>query len=146
MYVIRTALTFLSLLQGPDTTILDLIMKRFLLSLSFCLCAFILISCEKPNNEEPIAPPEDNASYYVKYEASSTVIMQSITVNTDTGKQTFTVRKKTYSETFGPVSKGFDASVNCQAAANVSIYVCKDNGPFALKASGGESATYTIDF
>lgn len=130
---------------SASKTNFNLAMKRFLSLLSVCLCAVILSSCEESNNES-IETPEDNASYYVKYEASSTVIMQSITVNTDTGKQTFTVRKKTYSETFGPVSKGFDASVKCQAAANVSIYVCKANGPFALKASGGTSASYTIDF
>ncbi|MBR2931553.1 MAG: hypothetical protein IKC30_02285 [Rikenellaceae bacterium] len=119
-------------------------MKRFLSLLSVCLCAVILSSCEEPN---PTETPEDNATYYVKYEASSSHYLSSVTVNTDIGKQTFNARTSTtFSETFGPVNRGFDASIECAVSGLTYIYVSKENGPFALKASGGKSASYTIDF
>ncbi len=127
-------------------------MKRFLSLLSVCLCAVILSSCEEPN---PTETPEDNATYYVKYEASSRYYLNSVTVNTDKGKQTFSARNiNSYSEIFGPVSKGFDASIEFSVSVSgmagltntTRIYVSKNNGPFTLKASGGTSASYTIDF
>jgi hypothetical protein len=78
-----------------------------------------------------------------------------ITVNTDKGKQTFSAKTTTkYSEIFGPVSRGFEASIKFNVSVTgtagltntTHIYVSKENGPFALKASGGTSASYTIDF
>ena len=129
-------------------------MKRFLSLLSVCLCAVILSSCEESNNEY-IETPEDNASYYIKYEASSRHYLNSVTVNTDKGKQTFSAKTTTkYSEIFGPVSRGFEASIKFNVSVTgtagltntTHIYVSKENGPFALKASGGTSASYTIDF
>ena len=79
----------------------------------------------------------------------------TFTVNTDKGKQTFSAKTTTkYSEIFGPVSRGFEASIKFDVSATgpagltntTHIYVSKENGPFALKASGGTSASYTIDF
>lgn len=122
-------------------------MKRFLSLLSVCLCAVILSSCEEPNNEGPIETPEDNSFYYVKYETVSFRGTNSITINTDTGIKAFSLGpNRAYSETYGPVSKGFEASIKSQASITTHIYVSKNNGPFALKASGTGSATYTIDF
>ena len=49
--------------------------------------------------------------------------------------------------TIGPVKKGFKASVrNEKGTGNAQIEVSKNNGPFALKASGQNSASYTINF
>ena len=122
-------------------------MKRFLSLLLAFLCTLVFSSCEKPNNEGPIETPEDNSFYYVKYETVSYSGTNSITVNTDTGKKSYSLGPhKAYSETFGPVSKGFEASIKSQASITTRICISKNNGPFALKAEGRGTASYTIDF
>lgn len=111
----------------------------------------------------------DNTNYYVKYEANITGIYYgaeaNYTVSTENGAKTITTDSKSFSETFGPVKKGFTASITGQSeypqtnsSMVVSIYVCKGEEPFSLKAqdeskensisdSGiSASASYTIDF
>lgn len=111
----------------------------------------------------------DNTNYYVKYEAKITSIYYgaeaNYTVSTENGAKTITTDSKSFSETFGPVKKGFTASITGQSeypqtnsSMVVSIYVCKGEEPFSLKAqdeskensisdSGiSASASYTIDF
>lgn len=129
-------------------------MNTCLKYLMLFLFSIMLYSCDD-NKEEPA-----NAEYYVKYEATitSSKVSNSIkyTVNTESGIKTFT-SGKSFSQTFGPVKKGFTASISVDATSlysvdntNVKIYVSRRNEPFALKAnnSGDKtvSTTYTIDY
>ena len=123
-----------------------LILLLFTLSLVLCGCS----------NDDDLS-----ADYYVKYEA--TVTSQyggsiKYTVNTETGSETFE-SGKSFSQIFGPVKKGFQASITADSKAlnyvsnsNVKIYVCRGSEPFALKANNSSSigkivsASYTIDY
>jgi hypothetical protein len=73
-----------------------------------------------------------------------------LTLNTESGVQSIENSTKFFSETFGPVSKGFNTSIsattNYPTIMNTAIYVCKGNEPFVLKATGGMEAEYVIDF
>ena len=96
--------------------------------LLYFFCAVSFISCDKDDSERS----EDSTVYYVKYEA------------------------KGATQTYGPVSKGFRASITAKGGwATVNIYVCKGDEPFALKKSKSNnvgnsntstSASYTIDY
>lgn len=133
-------------------------MYKFYISLFCILLSTVLGSCEDSTKNEPDNETQE-AEYYVKYEASVTTVYISnsivYTVNTDKGTKNFK-NGNSFSQTFGPFRKGFNASVTAdasnlyQAACNVKIYVCRGSEPFALKAyqSGGKkvSASYTIDF
>lgn len=124
-------------------------MKRIILSLGLLLA--LLVSCQKHIEE---------SRYYVKYTGmTSTVHMvnTSYTYTTDSGKDTYTVTGfgSDYSVTIGPVTKGFQAEISCSIVGEseygvksrrVTIEVSKDNDPFALKASGTNYASYTIDY
>ncbi len=115
-------------------------MKKHLVLLLIVAATLMMTSCTKDR-------------YYVKYEASASSIhigTMTLDVNTENGTKTFTTSSKLYSETFGPVSKGFEASINAStnygAYVNTSIYVSKGEDPFVLKATGGPTAEYVIDF
>lgn len=130
-------------------------MSKYIKCLLFISLTLVLWSCgddNEPNN------PSSNAEYYVKYEAtvsSNKIGDIKYTVITETGPKTFT-SGKSFSQTFGPFKKGFNASIFADASSlysvscNVRIYVCRGNEPFALKAnnSGGKqvSASYVIDY
>lgn len=123
------------------------------LSLSMAFCG-----CGDDVEDEPQLPASSSV-YYVRYEA----VVKSIymgdnikySVTTADGLKVF-VSGKSFSQTFGPVEKGFntaitaDASSWSQAVCNVKIYVSRDNEPFALKAnaSGEKKASthYVIDY
>lgn len=115
-------------------------MKKHLVLLLGLAVTLMMASCTKDR-------------YYVKYEVTATSIHignMQVDVNTGTGIQSFKTSSKLYSETFGPVSKGFNASVsatsNYGALLYTSIYVSKGEEPFVLKATGGPTAEYVIDF
>ena len=118
-------------------------MKKHLVLLIALVATLILASCSK-----------EEANYYVKYDVTSSGTNHygpmTLNVNTENGMQTITVSSKVFSETFGPVSKGFEASisasVNYPTYLNTSIYVSKGQEPFVLKATGSSSAQYVIDF
>ena len=130
-------------------------MKKISFIAMVLLTALVSASCSKSSDNEP----ESQDEYYVKYEATNTTRysgdVSEISRTTDEGIKTF-VGGKSFTETFGPVKKGFVAKITCtnKAYSNTSIIVTihtsKNNGPFALKAtvSGTESASasYTIDF
>lgn len=131
-------------------------MKHLKYLLLFSL-SFIVFGCGGDNDDEPNTPGSV-AEYYVKYEASIVSYRNGTvkyTVNTETGEKIFS-SGKSFSQTFGPVEKGFHASIKVDAknvvgaSSNIRIYVCRGNEPFALKANkSGEStvsASYTIDF
>lgn len=115
--------------------------KIFIILLGIAL--FLLVSCSK-----------DKGNYYVRYDVSVTSIYigtMTVGVNTEKGEQSFQTSSKTFSETFGPVNKGFRASINAgfdrpYSELNTSIYVCRGEDPFVLKATGSSTAEYVIDF
>ncbi|MGR5578019.1 hypothetical protein [Bacteroides thetaiotaomicron] len=123
------------------------------LLLSFCIISFA--SCDKDDSERS----EDSTVYYVKYEAKGAMKynLESVTVSTGKGSETIaTSKQRSWSQTYGPVSKGFRANITARGGwPTVYIYVCKGDEPFALKESKSNnvgssntstSASYTIDF
>lgn len=119
-------------------------MKKILLLLSFA-AILMMTGCGKDND----------VRYYVKYEVSvSSVHIGDLYVDakTEKGTQSFKTSSKVFSETFGPVSKGFAASVTAHTDYSVtggihsSIYVCRGEEPFVLKATGSSAVDYVIDF
>lgn len=133
-------------------------MRKSLIFVLFCSLCFIFWSCGNDNEDEP----NNNTSneYYVKYEASITSKYKgtiNYTVNTENGKTKFS-SGNSFSQTFGPVRKGFHASITSDASDlysvsmnAVKIYVCRGSEPFSLKATNSSSedivsTSYTIDF
>ena len=89
---------------------------------------------------------KDNDTYYVKYETSMTsiyIIKKSyIKISTENGIKNIET-SPAFSETFGPVSKGFLASLETyldvssslvQTSVTARIYISKNSEPFVLKA------------
>lgn len=126
--------------------------KSLFTTLLMLMVSFSFISCNKDNGIT-------GNKYYVRYEVgvnTSHIPTTHITVNTDSGIQNFEA-VKTFEEIFGPVNKDFCAEidVNVEWGGNskttVSIYVSKNDGPFALKAyksvnSSKINLSYQIDF
>lgn len=129
----------------------------------FCFCALLFLSSCANN----IIPLEDD--YFVKYEAfietwgPQRVIEATYIITTDKGNQQVTTTNNKWSETYGPVKKGFVAYFSGKAQVQfsddipmtLSIYVCRKDEPFTKKAqiaSNGRtgvvtaSVSYTIDY
>lgn len=132
----------------------DFFMKRFWV-LFFGMLVIIMASCTKEDDLNNHQEQSDNTErYYVRYDvtlSSSYIGTMTVNVNTEKGVQTFQTSSKTFSEIFGPVEKGFKASVSAShdlyyGVLFSRIYVCKGDEPFVLKATGSSSAEYTIDF
>ena len=127
-------------------------MKR--LFIYFVVSAFVLLlaSCSKEENGNLDIKNEESkaSSYYVKYEAECPFpyFLRTVHVNTETGTQLFRCNSSTkFSQTFGPVSKGFIASISTsQIRSTVSIYVSRNQEPFSLKVRSSCGASYQIDF
>lgn len=114
---------------------------------------FIFSSCSKDENENTEVKAKDN--YYVRYEITGNGAYGRFSnweVKTPDGiysnKGTQVGR---WSQTYGPVSKGFKCGVEIgnyiSGAPTIEIYVAKNEEPFALKVSAtGKSASYTISF
>ena len=123
-------------------------MNKFLkITTVFLAIFFTLSSCEKDETEATT-----NDDYFIKYviKGNGTYIYFSdFSVNTDHGNASFSgYQYHSWNQTYGPVKKGFRASVSVQSSyVTTEIYVSKNNGPFALKASkSGGGSSYTIDF
>jgi len=119
-------------------------MKKHLVLLLALAATLMMASCTK-----------EKANYYVKYEVkaygTNHTGTMTLNVNTENGMQRITSSSKVFSETFGPVSKGFNASINASVNYptywSTNIYVSKGEEPFVLKASTSTSgAKYVIDF
>ena len=121
------------------------------LSLAFIMA---LSSCKKEENNTAT-----NDDYYVKYAITGNgtyIYFSNFSVNSDHGNVSFNgYQFQSWTQTYGPLKKGFNASVSVQSPyVTVEIYVSKNNGAFALKASksGNSSSTsnisqsYKIDF
>ena len=119
------------------------ILKIILLLLSGSL---FMISCEERNT------PNNSDEYYVKYSITTTRqyhYFRGVTY-ADINERITTKAKdspsRVWTITIGPVKKGFRASIQYNEGGTCQIEVSKNNGPFALKAEGKNSANYTIDF
>jgi len=111
----------------------------------------ILISLSSCNKDKDKVELVISDEYYVKYviKGNGTYIYFSdFSVNTDQGNVSFSgYQYHSWNQTYGPVKKGFRASVSVGSSlVTVEIYVSKNNGPFALKASKSGDNSYTIDF
>lgn len=131
------------------------------------LCAILLmlsvllsfVSCNKDNDITNPQSSESDNEYYIRYEVgvkTSHIPTTHITVNTDSGIKKFEA-SKTFEEIFGPVGKDFCAEIDVlvewggYSETTASIYVSKNDGPFALKAhktvsSSKVNLSYQIDY
>ena len=99
---------------------------------------------------------EDPATdYYIKYVVKSIqpYNINSVTVATDNGVKTLRFKNTlSWEQTYGPVAKGFKASIKVDAlTSTVEIHCCRGKEPFALKAikngqASSPSLEYTIDY
>jgi hypothetical protein len=101
-------------------------------------------------------PEVEKVDYYIKYYVKSVASYQyikSVSVTTDKGFQTYELRNKVgWEQTYGPVAKGFKASIHVDGyTSTVEIHCCRGKEPFALKAikngqTNSPSLEYTIDY
>ncbi|MFG6341508.1 MAG: hypothetical protein K1V70_05055 [Alistipes sp.] len=133
-------------------------MKRFVLVIIASILAITLFSCEK---ETDSTANNDNTNdnnkdfYYVKYEISGKVYfyIDGVSYSTENGtrSESFSAARS-FERISGPVSKNFVARITltdyrgAPESNATKISVSKNNGPFAIKAFGQYSATYTINF
>lgn len=127
-------------------------MKKWIFIIISIVFSIALCSCEKDGEKDG---DKNDDFYYIEYKITSNIYfyIDGVTYNTENGSHyERCAAKSTFDQICGPVNKGFLASINltkfrgAPAANAVNIYVSKNNGPFAIKASGQYSATYTIDF
>ena len=137
-------------------------MKKIIYNL-FLLIVFSssFYSCDE--DEKFVRLPEEKeeekvevAEYYIKYVAHSEnryISITGVTVATDRGTQSFNYSsnaRKNWEQTYGPVKKGFKASIKVDGnkIGNVEIYCCRGSEPFTLKASrsGSGLLQYTINY
>lgn len=127
------------------------VFKGTVIALAFFMT---LSSCKKDDVET-----SPNDEYFVKYVIAGNgpyILFSDFSVNTDQGNKSFSsYQYRSWNQTYGPVKKGFNASVSVKSSlVTVEIYVSKNNGALALKASkSGNSSTtsnifqsYKIDF
>jgi hypothetical protein len=124
-------------------------MKNKITLLSTIIVALFMVSCEKDNIENN-NNSSDNSEYYVRYSVSTSYpyIFSDVKYADVNGTGSFmNYQTRHWTETIGPVKKGFHAYVkNEKGTATDKIEVSKNGGPFAMKASGNNSASYSIDF
>lgn len=120
-------------------------MKQYLkIAVVLLFTSLALVSCKDKN------PADSNDNYYVRYILSAYPSIVSKVTYADVNQmvtETLSVRNSGWTVTIGPVKKGFRAYVKTEEyTATAKIEVCKNSDPFALKASGVDSASYTIDY
>ena len=128
-------------------------MKKYLKFL-FCIVpvTLLLSSCSFNNPDLSQSGKTDNSEYYVKYSLKTTqtyYYLHDIYYAGEHGTECAEKGHKvsSWTVTIGPVKKGFHASVRCSGTAiDAKIEVSKNGSPFALKASGENSVSYTIDY
>ena len=129
-------------------------MKRLLILMAIAIAWMGLTSCEGMffNSTAPENNNKTTDEYYVRYTIKSpgvyyyfSDIYYADVYGTGSAEKSHSI--KSWTVTIGPVKKGFKASVrNEKGTGNNQIEVSKNNGPFALKASGQNKASYTINF
>ena len=141
-------------------------MKKFKTFLYLIICSIALTACGS-DDDSPASKVEDlNHIYYVKYEIESSATTtrlyadlsytQSFSFTTDKGMQTINEEKKDshkWEGTYGPFKYGDHVKLKATKANynQGKISVCKDNGPFVIKAEDYVREKeidiyYTIDF
>lgn len=140
--------------------------KNLLLFFVTFMFSFAFVSCSKDNDnekKEPIATEEpvaieEPARYYVKYEVSFTSHDRYPTgvvkITTEKGTQKINLEQETktvtWEGTYGPVDKGFKASLECSTLYSNSIhgriYACREKEPFVIKAEGERSSPLLLDY
>lgn len=114
--------------------------QRFLLFIALLCSAFTMSSCSDDDDEE-------TDQYYIKYEACITAntadAKNIVGLTTPTGITYSTIigSTDTWQATYGPVSKGFEASMTASNFENSSyhtfrISVSKNGSPFVVKYEG----------
>ena len=127
-------------------------MNKFLKITMVFLAIFIALSSCKKDETNTTTNDDYNDDYFVKYVIignGTYIYFSDFSVNTGQGNVSFSgYQYHSWNQTYGPVKKGFRASVSIQSSyVTTEIYVSKNNGPFALKASkSGGGSSYTIDF
>jgi len=118
--------------------------KNILIALAFCILT--IISCDNGTTDKIYVYSESESEniYYVKYELSSGNNNMFANIANENGIINIRINSNSYSEIFGPFSKGFLTSVEFgvhdsattinSLNTNIRIYVCRNNEPFALKA------------
>lgn len=148
------------------------VMKEYGIIIFSLLFYGLILSCSKDDEqtipEEPKTEDqaqnnnqEEEVRYYVKYEieikhdrADDTM---SIEFTSEKGKEKVSGLAENWSGTYGPVKKGFKASLACSISTigyrkeiHGRIYVCREIEPFVIKAEGRKDGSlgiyYTIDF
>lgn len=130
-----------------------MIMMKKLLCIITCLLVTLLsiVSCCDYYDEFYDGNGDvDTSEYYVKYTVSSNYpyIFSDVTYADVYGTGSMMdYQTRGWTVTIGPVRKGFHAFVrNANGKATNKIEISKNGGPFALKASGENQASYTINF
>lgn len=95
--------------------------------------------------------PENKDFYYAKFEAECLGAYHYVEGYARAGEYSvsfgYLTRLTRFETILGPIKYGDRASISGGVGAgSCSVYISKNNGPFALKASGKTSASYTIDF
>ncbi len=135
-------------------------MKKLLFAIIAAILTMVLFSCEKEkdtviNGNNNNNNTDNSDFYYEKYQISGKVyfLIDEVSYNTENGVQSKSFSgARSFEQVCGPVSKGFVARITltehrgAPESNATTISVSKNNGPFAMKASGQYSATYTIDF
>ena len=121
-------------------------MKKLFL---FFVVAFLMGACNDFNSPQQGYNTDE---YYVKYSIKSKDSYEhfsDIYYNDEDGVKNAEKghNVKGWTVTIGPVKKGFMASVRNEKGTGINhIEVSKNNGPFAEKANGKNSASYTINY
>ncbi|MCM1170317.1 MAG: hypothetical protein NC324_10330 [Bacteroides sp.] len=93
---------------------------------------------------------ENNDEYYVQYVVSSNYpsIFSNVHYASEQGEGSFmNYQTRGWSETIGPVKKGFRAWVKVdRGEPTCKIQVSKNNSAFATKSTGTGSASFTINY
>ena len=135
----------------------NVMVKKFVYVISILMSLpFLLSSCEKSSCECPSdGGSEERNFYYVQYVISGSyrLIIDEVKYKSEHGYVTEGLSgARSFECVCGPVNRGFKAEMMITdyrggASDNaVKIYVSKNNGPFAIKASGQYSVEYTIAF
>ena len=115
------------------------------------LVLFVAISCfgcEKIEVDNNNGENTQEDFYYVRFDATAQYGLGSVKISlTGCEGYSFTTNGSTFSEILGPAPKGAIAKISVGSGNSItSIHVSKNNGPFALKKTGGTTLSYTIDF
>lgn len=128
-------------------------MKRFLLL--FAMLPLLFASCAKESPMNDQTQEKENIEYYVKYQAwtgYSNVSLEGLEYRNEKGEmvrvQEYDARSR-FEIIIGPVLYGFNCKIstaNMGSYGKLRIECCKNNSPFAYKASGQDNLEFTIDY